>query len=79
MTFPDPYSHLRLAELREEQLTRKAALARSLGLDIKKQSPARQAFAGALRAVADRLAPQTEAPHAHHEHHEHRSDAPLRS
>ena len=60
MAFPDPYSHLRLAELREEQLTRKAARARALGLDIKRQSPVRHAFAAALRSVADRLAPPAE-------------------
>jgi hypothetical protein len=64
MAFPDPYSHLRLAELREEQLSRQAACARAIGLDTPRQSPAREAFAGALRAIADRLAPQPEVPHA---------------
>ena len=68
MAFPDPYSHLRLAELREEQLIRKAARARAIGLETRRRSVAREAFAGALRSLADKLAPQPEQARGRAEH-----------
>jgi hypothetical protein len=52
----DPYSHIRLHELRQEQLERKASRRRALKLDDEPFPGFRDAAAGILRALAERVA-----------------------
>jgi hypothetical protein len=52
----DPYSHMRLHELRQEQLARKASRRKALRLDEEPMPGFRDAAAGILRTLAERVA-----------------------
>lgn len=56
----DSYAHEQLARQRAEELARKAAAHRSL-VSTTSQGRVRTPVAGALRAIANRLSPQTDA------------------
>jgi hypothetical protein len=55
MTLFDPNSHRLIDQLRQEQLARKAARRRQLGLDTAKGPSAASRIAGAVRGVATRV------------------------
>lgn len=55
MTLFDPNSHRLIHELRQEQLARKAARRRQLGVDGLRRPSAASRIAGAVRAVAARF------------------------
>lgn len=55
MTLFDPHSHRLIHQLRQEQLARKAARRKQLGLDTLRAPSAAGRIAGAARAIAARV------------------------
>lgn len=56
MSLLDPHSHLRLHQLRQEQLARKESQRKALRLDHEPLPGFRDGVAGILRALAERVA-----------------------
>ena len=55
MSLFDPYSHTRLHELRQEQLSRRALRHQKLGLDHEPESPIAASIAKTVRNLTARL------------------------
>ena len=55
MSLFDPYSHSRLQELRQEQLSRKARRHQQLGLDREPERPITASIAATVRNLTVRL------------------------
>lgn len=55
MTLFDPHSHRLIHQLRQEQIARKAARRKQLGLDTLKAPSVASRIAGAVRVVASRV------------------------